>query len=339
MAILQQRCAWLLLFVFLAACKRRETPKAAFYYWKTVLQTDQAQAALLKEAGGNHLYLRFFDVVWDQGKGEALPNAVVQSRQNLGRMRVTPVIFITNRVFQNLKRDEVDSLARRCEGLIDLLAVKCGIAYEAVQVDCDWTDSTRDHYFAFLRAIKAYTKKNLEATVRLHQVKYRERTGIPPVDKGILMFYNMGKIKSGETESSIYNEKDADRYLGRMGSYPLPLDVALPLFSWVIHSREGRVIQVYGQISRNDFKNTALFEAAGGTFRARKSFFMKGIYIRENDIFKPEETDLNVLKKAADQLSQHLPPISTRTIIYYELANINTPEFTSEALAQVTGRF
>jgi hypothetical protein len=48
---------------------------------------------------------------------------------------------------------------------------------------------------------------------------------------------------------------------------------------------------------------------------------------------------MEALEKAADQLSDHLPPLQTRTIIYYELANINFPEFTPEALNKVTDRF
>ena len=336
---MRQRCAWIYLLFLLASCKHKEVPKAAFYYWKTVFRTDSAQSTLLKQAAANTVYLRFFDVVWDEQKQAALPNAVFRTDQDLKPLHITPVIFITNRVFQQLQGKETDSLARKCHSLIAALAGKAGIAYQSVQVDCDWTDGTKDKYFAFLRAFKTYSKKSLQATIRLHQVKYRERTGVPPVDKGVLMFYNMGKIRAGETASSIYNEQDAARYLSRLGTYPLALDVALPLFSWVIQSREGRVIQVYSKISRADLNNPSFFEETGGRYRARKSFFSKGIYIRENDIFKPEETDLDALKKAADQLSERLPPLNTRTIIYYELANINLPEFTTEALGKITDRF
>lgn len=331
--------AWLSLLFLLASCQRKEAPKAAFYYWKTVLKTDSAQTLLLKQTADNTLYLRFFDVVWDEQKQAALPNAVYRTGQDLKPLHITPVIFITNRVFQQLQGKETDSLAKKCHSLIAALAGKAGIAYQSVQVDCDWTDGTKDKYFAFLQAFKTYSKKSLQATIRLHQVKYRERTGIPPADRGILMFYNMGKIRAGEAASSIYNEQDAARYLSRLATYPLALDVALPLFSWVIQSRNGHVIHVYSKISRMDLNNRSFFEQTDGGYRARKSFFTKGIYIKENDIFKPEETDLDALKKAADQLSERLPPLNTRTIIYYELATINLPEFTSEALDKVTDRF
>lgn len=325
-------------FVFIA-CKHKESPKAAFYYWKTVLQLDNIQSDLLSKAGNNTLYLRFFDVTWNEQKQEVSPNAIVLIDKNLSGVQVIPVIFMTNVVFERTKAAEVDSLAKKCNGLINALATKANLSFKSIQIDCDWTDGTKDKYFSFLKAFRGYCKHSLQATIRLHQIKYRERTGVPPVDKGVLMFYNMGKIKTGGTASSIYNEKDAAKYLGRLGSYPLPLDVALPLFSWVIQSRDGKVIQIYSKISRNELKNQNLFEALNTGYRAREDFFLKGAYIRKNDVFNPEETNMNVLTKAADQLSDHLPPFKTRTIIYYELANINLPEFTPEALSKVTDRF
>lgn len=336
---MRRLCVYVFSLCALISCKHKEPPKAAFYYWKTAFQTDSVQHDLLKKAGNNTLYLRFFDVTWNEQKHDILPNAVVHINDKLKGLQVTPVVFITNGVFERIRATEADSLAKKCNSLIFALASKANCSFESIQIDCDWTDSTKDKYFSFLKALKAYSKHSLQATIRLHQVKYRERTGVPPVDKGVLMFYNMGKIKAGGTASSIYNEKDAARYLSRLGSYPLPLDVALPLFSWVIQSRDGKVIQVYSKISRNELKDQIFFEALKDSFRARKSFFLKGVYIKENDIFKPEETNVDVLKKAADQLSDKLPLLKNRTIIYYELANINQPEFTSETLNKVTNSF
>jgi hypothetical protein len=330
------------LFFFLCAilsCTHKQEPKAAFYYWKTTFQTNIEQKKLLKMAGNNTLYLRFFDVSWDEQKQLALPNAVVHINESLSGLQVTPVIFITNHVFARVTAGEIDSLAKKCNGLISALAARASCSYYSVQIDCDWTDNTKDKYFSFLKFFKIYCRQNLQATIRLHQIKYRERTGVPPVDKGVLMFYNMGKITAGGTTSSIYNEKDAAKYLSRLASYPLSLDVALPLFSWVIQSRNGKVIQIYSKITREELKDHIFFEALKNGYRARRSFFLKGVYIKENDTFIPEETNADLLKKAADQLSGQLPTLRNRKIIYYELANIYLSEFTIEALNKVTNSF
>ena len=71
-------------------------------------------------------------------------------------------------------------------------------------------------------------------------------------------------------------------------------------------------------------------------FGAKKSFFLNGVYIKQNDIFKLEQTDVNSLKKAAGQLSAFLPAQQNRTVIYYELGNLNLSEFNAEAINQVS---
>ncbi|WP_374951867.1 hypothetical protein [Mucilaginibacter sp.] len=334
--------SWCVLSFFLFAlisCKHKEDPQAAFYYWKTIYQTNSVQKDLLNKTGNNKLYLRFFDVTWDEHKHDVKPNAVVHINESLTGLRVIPVIFISNRVFERIAFSGADSLAKKCHDLVSILAAKANCSVQSVQIDCDWTESTKEKYFSFLKFFKAFSRHSVQATIRLHQVKYRERTGVPPVDKGVLMFYNMGKITAGGTASSIYNEKDAARYLSRLGSYPLPLDVALPLFSWVIQSRDGKLIQIYSKITCNELKDQRYFGALKDGFRAKKSLFLKGVYIKANDNFKPEKTNADILKKAADQLSDQLPSLKNRTIIYYELANINLPEFTSETLNKVTNSF
>lgn len=332
-------CFLLLLLVICTACHRRQSPHAAFYYWKTSFALSSSQQQLLASAGNNTLYLRFFDVVWNEGLHQPRPDAVLRFNGSVNGLHVEPVIFITNRTFKQIGMGGVDSLARRCARLMDTLTMRRHLRYAKIQVDCDWTDETRARYFAFLKAFKQHNRHLLEATIRLHQVKYRERTGVPPADRGVLMFYNMGALAPAGSRSSIYNEQDAARYLGRVNTYPMPLDVALPLFSWVVQSRGGHIIQLYTRLTAADLQQPDYFEAQNNVYRAIKSFFLKGIYIKQNDIFKVEETDLDALKKAAAQLSGRLAPLPNRTVIYYELANINQPQFTPEALNQVTHRF
>ena len=101
-------------------------------------------------------------------------------------------------------------------------------AIKEIQIDCDWTDSTRNRFFRFTRTLGklAHAEHSLiSATIRLHQIKYFERTGIPPVDRGVLMFYNMGKLAAASERSSIFNTEDAEKYTSRLSQYPLPMDL------------------------------------------------------------------------------------------------------------------
>jgi hypothetical protein len=325
------------LLCLLQACKKAGNTQSAFYYWKSTFSLDSGRSEILKKVAGSKLYVRFFDVRWDDHTHRAFPDAVITFKQPVSNLHITPVIFITNKTFENIKDSGVDSLALNCNALIGRISLKEKISSSNIQVDCDWTTATRNKYFNFLKTLKKISHRRLEVTIRLHQVKYKEKTGIPPADKGVLMFYNMGKVDAAPGEpNSIYNEADAAKYVSFVSQYPLPLDVALPLFSWSVHIREGRVIQLYGQIGKKQLDNAANFDGNNHIYHAKKSFFMDGIYVKENDIFKLEQIDSETLKKAAEQLSRYLPQQKNRTIIYYELANLDLSEFNAQSLDEVS---
>jgi len=324
----------------LLACKRKDIATPGFYYWKSTFNLDSAQAKILRNAAGNNLYIRFFDITWDDQTKKAYPNAIIHFGQSASGLKITPVIYITNKTLDRTSMGDIDSLAINCNKLIGIIASAHKIWYNSIQFDCDWTIETKEKYFNFLLAFRKANHHSLQATIRLHQVKYKKVTGIPPVDKGVLMFYNMGKPNVGaELSNSIYSEKDAAKYVDYIQDYPLELDVALPLFSWALQIRDGHIIQVYEKIKKQELDNSALFRKIGETYTAKRSFFLNGIYIKESDIFKLEETDISSLRKAAKQLSEKLPQQNNRTIIYYELANLDPSKFNSEQLRQVSADF
>lgn len=323
------------------SCRKPGNASTAFYYWKTGFNLNEQQTVLLKQTG-NNVYIRFFDVSWNDKEQRSYPNAVVQFNELPAGLNITPVIYITNKAFENTADTAVVTLAAHCNKLINELTGEKKISYTKVQIDCDWSLSTRAKYFSFLREFKKLTQKQLEATIRLHQVKFKDRTGVPPVDRGVLMFYNMGKLNADlHQPNSIYNEDDAAKYIDYLSVYPLKLDIALPLFSWAIHIRSGKVIQVYGKIGRQQLTDHAHFKQIEGqaNYHATTSFFMEGIYVKQNDIFKLEETDGNTLNTAAKQVTQHLPKQQHTTIIYYELANIDPSKFNQETITQISARF
>lgn len=355
------KCCMLgLLPLFFYGCKHQGTAHAAFYSWKTIFHLDQKEAHLLYTAADNHLYLRFFDVVWNAEQQQALPNGVLSVKSPLKKLAITPVIYITNQSLENSSLLQMDSLAFKVNQLLNRLADRQGISYTNCQLDCDWTVGTKTKYFAFLRFFKQYNGKRLEATIRLHQVKYPERTGMPPVDKGLLMFYNMGKISADlNAENSIYNQNDAAAYLAALPKYHLPLDVALPLFSWAIQIRLGKVVQVYAKITLAELSDKQLFAPvtkasslvptrisalpnAGRplpVYRALKSFYLKGVYVKKNDLFKFEGVDKELLTQAAKQVSEYLAPLENRNIIYYELSSINLLPLYEKDIKEISAYF
>jgi len=330
------------LIFFCSGCERKQSSaNTAFYYWRTSFSLDQKAADLLQHTAQNKLYLRFFDVVWNEEKNEVIPNALVDIRQDAGRLNITPVVYITNKTFQHISIGRLDSLAKNVNQLINRIAAENNIRYTQVQIDCDWSVTTRDKYFSFLKTFKSLSKRQLEVTIRLHQVKYPERTGVPPADKGLLMFYNMGKISANSKQpNSIYNFADAEKYISSLPYYKLPLDVALPFFSWAIHIRNGKVLRVNNSIGKAELLNKKYFiNTQGEVYRAVKSFYLSGVYVKENDVFKLEEINADNLNEAAAQVSKHLAKLKTRNIIYYELSSISASAIEAKDIREVSAHF
>lgn len=335
-------CISLITCLMIGCKKKISTADSAFYYWKTTFSLDKPQAALLKEAAANQLYLRLFDVVWDEQLKDVRPNAIVNINQDIHQIHIIPVIYITNKTFEKLSPDQTAPLAEKINKLINDIAARHNISYQRVQIDCDWTTGTKNRYFSFLKAFKQLNKKQLEATIRLHQVKYADRTGVPPVDKGLLMFYNMGKVSANlKQRNSIYNTVDAAKYVKYLPLYQLPLDIALPLFSWAIQIREGKVIQIYGKIGQQELSDQTNFRKTGqsNVYQAMKSFYLGGTYIKENDLFKLETVNPALLDQAAVQLSKHLAHLEKRNIIYYELSTNAASALEAKDIKEVSARF
>ncbi|SMC58310.1 hypothetical protein SAMN04488524_1297 [Pedobacter africanus] len=330
------------LTVFCTSCSKNSGTTTAFYYWKQNFNLNKTQVSLLNNTGNGKLYVRFFDIKWDPKANCPYPEAVLHFGKLTPLPDITPVIFITNQTFEKLAVDDLDSLAVKSNALIEKLAKQQQLAYKAIQIDCDWTIGTKEKYFSFLKTLKKISKKSLESTIRLHQVKYQFKTGVPPVDRGILMFYNMGKLSADPAAAnSIYNAKDATPYLSSLPNYLLPLDIALPVFSWSIQIRDGKIIQVYGKIGRNELNNTTNFKqtAQKDVYVATNSFFTGGIYVKAGDIFKLEESNKKTLEGAAKQLSSHLNKKDKRTIIYYELGNLNLSAFKAADFKEISTYF
>ena len=128
--------------------------------------------------------------------------------------------------------------------------------------------------------------------------------------------------------------------MGHLAHYSLPLDVALPTFSWAIHIRGGHVIQIYAKLGLKELSNTTHFKPLrADVYLAIKSFFLQGIYIKSGDIFKFEDIKPADLNQAADQLTAYLVPLNNRSILFYELSSNNIAAFGEEDIRKVSDRF
>ncbi|MDZ4838470.1 MAG: hypothetical protein SGJ04_00540 [Bacteroidota bacterium] len=171
------------------------------------------------------------------------------------------------------------------------------------QIDCDWTAKNRDKYFKFLTILKdSLQKRNmkLSVTIRLYPYKYSKKMGVPPVDKGVLMCYNLGQIQNSNTKNSVFDVKELDKYL-KVKSYPLPLDVALPIFGWYVwHTgKECRGIIHLSDKTRG-LENNPNFTKLGNELMSKVDTVIENKYIRVGDQLRmeiPKKKELIEAKK------------------------------------------
>ncbi|HEY4108948.1 hypothetical protein [Puia sp.] len=319
------RSLFLLLAFSATACHHR--PKTiSFYYWRTTFALDSTEQKALRDNSVQSLYIRYFDVDWPANDTLPSPVTPIHFDSIPTGYTIVPVVFFRNRVFQQITPDGIPALVDKVWALVRRINASAQLHPQEIQFDCDWTDKTKDRYFTFLRRYKQTTGLTLSATIRLHQVKYPDRTGIPPVDHGTLMFYNMGNIDAGPG-SSIYDRTIAHRYTPSLRSYPLTLDLALPVFSWALLIRNGKVVQLLDKMNEPMFdKDTNFACPSPNRYLCFHACFKKGYYFQQNDDIKIESVSSDNLREIVTEVNRHTNH-RIRNLIFFDLDRQNLLQY------------
>jgi hypothetical protein len=304
-----------LLFI---SCNKDQKHAVDFYYWKTQHGFSTIEKKYFHELNATKLYIRVFDVD-DEGKG-ALPKAkitVFDSKQLA--TEYIPVVFITARTFEKKDEKELLQLSRNVNRLIDEICMTNGINnYHEIQIDCDWTAGIRNNYFLFLKTLKSISGKKLSVTIRLHQVKYKKNTGVPPVDAGVVMCYATADPRQGKTSNSILNIDILKDYLQDINDYPLPVDMALPLYSWAVVTNHLGKIRLINAVSKAEADSTLEFEKVQPTsYRVKSDMFFHGMLLNKDFTLRIEEITPDLLMKTKAYLKDHVQ--RNYSILYYHL--------------------
>lgn len=292
-----------------------------YYYWKPRLALTQQDGQFFQTQKIQRLYVRFFDLDWDPKRKDHFARAKLEVRDKAGLpSQVVPVVYVTTGALKHLKK--YDRVAARVLAQVRQLAKALGRPdFPEIQMDADWTPSTREAYFALLKAIRGKLGSNgpaLSATIRLHQVKYRRETGVPPVNRGILMVYHTSAPQALNTKNSILDKDDARSYLRGLKDYPLPLDVAFPLFSWGSQfNQTGHFLKVF-RVKPNDPEIGRSFDHIGGPlYRAKADIYLSGIRFMKDDYLKVETSDPKVVEGLKDLVLRAHPNVPQR-VIWFE---------------------
>src|SRR5690554_1701953 len=314
---------WWILFsvVFVLSCGNKTEPiPLSFYYWKTNFKLADTEKEYLTDLEVKKLYIRYFDVGLKDSI--AIPIAPVTFSQEVEKYEVVPVVYIKNEVF--LHQTATDSLPQKVFNYIQQINKSANVSVNEIQFDCDWSLKSKHNYFQFIEEFKKL-HPNLSATIRLHQIKYPEKTGIPKVDKGVLMYYNMGVI-STDDNNSIYERAIAWRYIKSLQNYSLPLDIALPIFSWGVHIRDNQVVNLIGGMRQKDVQNNHFKKLNENQYQVTDDFVYHGRYLAKDDVIKIEEPSAKQLKEMVTDLRKNIKN-KPKEIILYDLSEQNLTEY------------
>jgi hypothetical protein len=315
-----------LILCLLSSCQNPPQEKeTAFYYWQSGFTLSDSLQYLLQDQKVDRLFVKFMDI--DLVNGEATPVAPIQfNDSSYQHYELVPCVFITNRTFTS-ERVQPQQLAEKVWDYLAQIRNKYHLNITEYQFDCDWTPSTRQAYFAFLETINRLKGEALlSSTLRLHQYRYPEQTGVPPVDKVVLMYYNMGDIEDVEESNSILNNEKGEAYLTKKQAYPLKLDVALPLFSWTLVYRLGKL----EAILKTESPSMPGIEKTGkNTFVVKQNLYFGGHYLNQGDFLRYEMPTPPELERAARAVSE----IKNRsgTLLFYHLEEA-LPQYYPSAL-------
>ena len=255
--------------------KKEEQLSISFYSWENSFNQKE-----IKEK----LYIKVLDIAYSTRLELVKTNLLTKPKD------FVPVVYITNETMKNVDYTLVSSA---------ILETLKKFEFSEVQIDCDWSDSSASNYFNLLKDLKAKLSKTISATIRLHQIKYYYKTGIPPVDYGVLMYYNMSNIGDFDTKNSILDNDIAKQYHYNFDTYNLKLKLALPLYSQAIQFRNKKSLSIFEGIKKEDFDSDFL-EVSSNYFKVLNSKYFKGRYIYKDDIFRFEDLKQEEIKIALD---------------------------------------
>ena len=218
-------------------------PTNAIYHWKGVYNPTAEERAFMESHNIGRLYIRLFDIAAEYNTVEQFMEAVPIATTRFDAtvpydIEVIPVTYITVEGLRQMEGSE----NLYAELIIDRIMAMASYnelgTIKEIQYDCDWTESTRHIFFALCENSRTMLNEQgikLSVTVRLHQM----REEAPSADRGVLMLYNTGNLRSAKTRNSILDINDIEPYL-KSRNYPFPLDFAYPTFGWGVVFKDGR---------------------------------------------------------------------------------------------------
>lgn len=360
----------LVLFLFFFVSCGKQSKRHSFYYWKldNYGRVDSSEVRKIDSAGVEHFYIHMMDVDWSEIRDMPVPVNTTGNVEGYATKSYTPVIFIGNRVFEQMPDSWCDTLAQKIkfklalltaniysDGMYDTIRKRMermhvdwydstyqrkhdsvSKAYKnevldrglkSIQIDCDWTAKTKDKYFHFLKELrKELPGREVSATVRLYPYKYPKKMGVPPVDRVVLMCYNLGGIATPQTVNSVFDLKELEKYLDAK-DYPLPVEIALPVFGWYAWFRGGQFKGIIYE-SPEFVASDVLSKRDHNNHLVVKDTVIQNKYLREGDVLRMEYPDAKEVDRAAALITKKIPDYTGIVFYHWHLPSVKRYENT-----------
>jgi hypothetical protein len=316
---------FLILSILFFSCKPKiETENYGFYYWKSIFKLNATEKKLLENSLNPNLYLRLYDLDKNENNLQILGKVKIQKPINFHK-NIVPVIFITNRTWFDAEENFIHKVANQIKNNVLDFEIKYKKQITEIQIDCDWTSQTQKEYFEFLDILKSLSKKKITCTLRLHQVKDKQQTGIPKVNKVYLMCYATSSPLDNSNANSILEVNLLKNYLHNLQDYPLKMDIALPIYSWGIVTNHLGKKKLINALEEKDLQNRNFQKIDKNKYKILTDGFYFGMYLSEGFIIKIE----NISPKQLTEVKQF---INTKinykpNYIYYHLNSNFTKNF------------
>lgn len=317
------------LVIFCVGCTFHEKEEHNFYYWKTTYAVNKTEQAAIKNNCTKKIYFRLCDIEMGYDQKPHPENVMLWIDKPDTSLTYFPVLYIKNEVFEALSiKDKLGNVTGINELLVNDLAEKIyrlakssmeyvGLELTELQLDCDWNASTKDAFFYCLESIKKEDSQlEIAATVRLYQLKYNDIAGIPPVDKAVLMCYNMGDMYDAKGGNSIYDLDIIEDYLPKKQNYnDIPISIALPIYSWYLAYRNDQFKGIVRDLSKTELEHFIKLDDAH--YKCNTNDLGK-YRLQAGDILRFESITEKQLKLGKKMLVNKLPNWNNE-IIYFDL--------------------
>ncbi len=309
--------------------EKSTTEGNAIYYWRTTFRLNNYERDFLKKHNINKMYVKFFDVDDDWGQGPVPLGTTTFIDSMPAGVAIVPTVYITSRAIAQYP-EFTDKMITRIKDMAEVN----NIAFNEIQIDCDWTESTSKKYLSFMKLLKSKLEKDniaLSTTVRLFQLGYE----VPAADYGVLMCYNTGDIEEWETENSILDTINLTPHLEKLKQFNMPLSVALPCFSWNVkfsgnydyYFMEGIDYRDY------DFSDNKNFEKISEN-RYKMGNNRDNSYTTNQAYLRHEEVSMETIEKVKEMLIKNMSS-SPKQFVIYHLDSVNLSKLSDNDVEKI----